>query len=116
MKKSFWIGIISIVAFFACTSKTEDKVKEEQRLQAEADRRVADYTAVILKNCREKVLTEATRIADSLLVLEARMSTDTLLKPLIPARPEKPETQILRDTTPIKPFLKPKKDTIKNKQ
>lgn len=104
---------MSIITFVACTSEAAEKAKEAQRLNAEAERRVEDYTAILQKNCQQKVLVEATRIADSLLVQEARMSTDTLLKPLKPLRPEKPETQILKDTTPIKPFLNPKRDTIK---
>lgn len=112
MKKFFWIGIISSLAFFACISKAEEQAKEMERLQAEADSRVASYVAIVEKNCREKVLTEAIRIADSILVLEARRSTDTLFKPLKPLRPEKPEIQILQDSTPIKPFLK--RDTIKH--
>lgn len=112
MKRAFWIGIISISAFFACTSEAEEKAEEEQRLNAESSRRVAEYIVILQKNCQDKVLTEAIRIADSLIVLEARMSTDTLLKPLKPLRPEKPTTQILKDTVPVKPFLKPKKDTL----
>lgn len=102
-----------MMAFFACSSEAEEKAQEAQRLQAEADRRVAEYAVLIEKNCKEKVLAEAIRVADSLIVLEARMSTDTIGKPFKPLRPEKPETQILKDTVPVKPFLKPKKDTIK---
>lgn len=113
MKRFFWIGMMGTLVFFGCNSKAEEQAKMAERLQAEAERRVGDYRAIVEKNCQEKVLMEAIRIADSILVLEARMSTDTLFKPLKPLRPEKPETQILRDSTPIKPFLKPKRDTIK---
>ena len=103
------MAILGVFAFFACESEEAQKAKEEQRLKAEA--RVEDYVQILERNCRERVLEAAIRIADSLLILEARMSTDTLFKPIKPIRPEKPETQILKDTTPIKPFLK--RDTIK---
>lgn len=102
-----------MLIFGACESEAAKKAQEEQRLQEEADRRVSEYIKVIKENCEKKVLDEAVRVADSLLILDARLSTDTLFKPLKPLRPDKPETQILKDTTPITPFLKPKKDTIK---
>ena len=50
MKKFFWIGIMSSLAFFACTSKAEEQAKEIERLQAEADSRVASYVAIVEKN------------------------------------------------------------------
>jgi len=100
-----------MLVFLSCESEEEKTAKVEQRLQEETDRRVAEYVRILERNCQEKVLEEAIRIADSLLVLEARLSTDTILKPLKPLRPDKPDAQILRDTTPIKPFLKPKRDT-----
>ncbi|MFN7115828.1 MAG: hypothetical protein ACK4TA_03460 [Saprospiraceae bacterium] len=113
MKQAFGIGIVLGILLCSCESEAEKQAKVQQRLQTEADLRVVEYMSVLQKNCQTKVLEEAVRIADSLLVLEARLSTDTLFKPLKPLRPEKPETQILKDTTPIKPFLKPKKDTLK---
>ncbi len=114
MRFIFWIGISGVLLLAACESEAAKKAQEAQRLQDEADQRVNEYVKVITENCQTKVLEEAVRVADSLLILEARLSTDTLLKPLKPLRPEKPETQILKDTTPIKPFLKPRRDTIKN--
>lgn len=112
MRTLFWIGILLTTVFLSCESEEDKKAQEEQRLEEEAERRVATYITVLEKNCQTKVLDEAVRIADSLLIIEARLSTDTLFKPLKPLRPDKPDTKILQDTTPIQPFLKPRRDTI----
>lgn len=111
MKKAFWIGILLTSFLLSCESEAEKKAQQEQRLQAEAARRVADYISAIQKNCDQRVLDAAIQIADSLMLVEARLSADTILRPIKPIRPEKPETKILKDTTPIQPFMKPKRDT-----
>lgn len=111
MKGAFGVGILICLLLFSCESEAEKKAQQSQRLQAEAERRIADYTNAIQKNCEQRVLDAAIQIADSLMLVEARLSADTILKPLKPLRPEKPETKILKDTTPIQPFIKQKRDT-----
>jgi hypothetical protein len=113
MKSWFTIGLVLVIAAWSCTSDAEKKAAEKRRLESEAELRVQEYIAVLQKNCRDKVLVEAVRVADSVLLVEARLSADTVLKPFKIPRPEKPETQILPDTIPVRPFLRPKKDSVK---
>lgn len=82
-------------------------------MTAESEKRVAEYTVVLQENCRKRALEQAIILADSLIIQDARLRGDTLFKPM---RPEKPETQIYLDTTPVKPFLKVPNDTTPAKK
>lgn len=93
---------------FACQSEAAEKAAEEARMNAETEKRIAEYITVLQENCRKRAIDQAIIVADSLIIQDARLRGDTLFKP---TRPEKPETQILIDTTPVKPFLKPRRDT-----
>lgn len=114
MRIVIFFGII--LAFFAsCESEEEKQALDQMMIEEEVKRRVEEYTRILGDNCQTRVLEEATLLADSLMILEARLAKDTLFKPIKPLRPEKPELRILQDSTPVKPFLPPvKRDTSKN--
>lgn len=69
------------------------------------DNRVTTFTSTLRDNCQEKVLEEATRIVDSIIISEARLKTDTIAKPFRPDRPDIPEVKKLKDTLPVAPLF-----------
>lgn len=86
-----------------CESATyvdTDKVIAEN-VQEQLD----EYRKVNDQRCRDRVLTEAGRIADSVIMVRARMMKDTIQRPLRPTRPEKPTVLTLEDSLALKPFL-----------
>lgn len=105
--------MILLFLFAACNFAADEQIDISQRIDAEVEKRIALYTQTLNENCQERVLTEAVRRADSIITLEARLLSDTSFKPI---RPEKPPIQILQDTTPVKPFIKPKRDSVRSKQ
>ncbi len=108
------IGIGSLLVFLiACNAEEKEQQQMQALMEAEVSRRVLDYENIIKKQCFDRVLEEAVRISDSLLILEAQLAQDTFTKPAKPSRPDKPELQVLKDTVPVKPFLqKNKKDSV----
>ena len=81
----------------------------EAVIDQEVARRIQNYKQVRMDRCYEKALEEASRLADSILILEARLERDTLGKPPKPEKPEKPEIKAVLDSTPIKPLLEGEK-------
>lgn len=112
MRYFVFIIVFFSVFHFGCKSEAAQRAQAEARMNAEVEKRIVEYTAVLKENCRKRTLEQAIIVADSLIIQAARLSGDTLFKPL---RPDKPETQLLIDTTPVKPFLKNPKDTILKK-
>lgn len=103
------VSVCSLLALVLCClacESEEDKQRLEQLLiQTNVEQRLVEYERLVERNCREKVFEAATIIADSLIIAEARLLKDTLLKPFKPERPEQPELKRLEDTVPIRPFL-----------
>ncbi|MDX1940163.1 MAG: hypothetical protein SFU99_06395 [Saprospiraceae bacterium] len=111
MKSSVLIGtVFSLIFLLACDSEAEEKRLEKFLIEQNVKERLTEYKKIHDQNCRTEVLEEAIRIADSLIILEARLSKDTLLKPFKPERPEKPELKTMPDTVKVRPFL-PKRST-----
>ena len=92
--------------FLICSCSNEkDKVLIEQLIQGEVKKRIEVRNRVSYNRCLEGLYAEASEIADSILLLQARLARDTAGKPLKPVKPEKPEIIELKDSTPIQPFL-----------
>lgn len=95
----------------ACIKKRDRQAEIDALIQQTIKERLANYRKVRLEQCREKILAEATRQADSIMILEALLSTDSINRPPKPTRPERPEIKLLDDTTPVRPLL-PNNDTL----
>jgi hypothetical protein len=104
--RAIFIGILSVWLLAGCDDAEEQKAIEEMVIQRELDRRIANYKTVLFENCQERAIEEATRIADSIMIEEARLLKDTMGKPAKPPRPERPELRKLEDSTPVRPFLR----------
>lgn len=99
------IALLALLLLLAaCESATyvdTDKVIAE-KVQEQLD----EYRKVNDQRCRDRVLTEAGRIADSVIMVRARLMKDTIQRPLRPTRPEKPTVLTLEDSLALKPLLK----------
>ena len=96
---------------FSCGEDNRNKRAVEAVIAEEVAQRVQNYRQVRLQRCYELALEEASRQADSILLLEARIERDTLGKPPKPEKPEKPEIKTVLDSLPVKPLLEKKKRT-----
>lgn len=98
------IALLALLLLAACESATyvdTDKVIAE-KVQEQLD----EYQKVNDQRCRDRVLIEAGRIADSVIMVRARLMKDTIQRPLRPTRPEKPTVLTLEDSLALKPLLK----------
>ena len=94
----------------ACLTREEYSAEDVQALiDKEVEDRVNTYTRIKKDACRDELLKEANRLADSILIAEAFFERDTTQRPLKPEKPEKPTFKISKDTTPIKPLFDRKK-------
>ena len=96
----------------SCTKRKDQKQLIDELIQQELLNRIAVYKETRQNKCMEALFQEASEIADSILLLEARNSRDSSDKPPIPNKPLKPEIIAVNDTTPIEPFLNLKDSTI----
>ncbi len=114
--------IIFSMYFFLLLSGCSEDDRNQRAVQAviqeEVEKRVRNYKQVRMQRCNEQALEEASRLADSILLLEARLERDTMGKPPKPEKPEKPEIKTVLDSLPVKPLLdktkKAEKDTLMN--
>lgn len=70
------------------------------------EERIAKYKISKYEACKRKVVKKAGTIADSILLLEARLNRDTTGRPLIPEKPESPEIKNIIDSVPVEPFFR----------
>lgn len=97
--------LLGTVLFFSCGEDDRNKIAVEKVINEEIERRVNDYRRMRINHCKEKAITEANEMADSILIEEARLARDTITKPPKPEKPEKPELKSLQDSTPVKPLV-----------
>jgi hypothetical protein len=101
-----WPFLVLVLTFAMACFRERDRSQERQELiQKTLRERIDNYQRTRMDRCREDMLSEATRLADSIMITEARLRGDSIGKPPKPNRPEKPELRQLEDTIPIKPLL-----------
>ena len=120
MKRPVIISLIIValvlIWFFRAQRNNEDAEAVQAMIEETLQERLKNYREIRAKICRNKVQEAATVIADSILIEEARMKKDTLLKPPKPEKPQKPEIKTVIDSVPVAPFLRKdslQKDSIK---
>ena len=116
MKKSMLFSAIAALLsglfFFSCNNgPDENQVAVESFVEQQVEQQLATYKKIFLQQCRDKVLLEAGRIADSILINEARLKRDSMGKPPKPLKPEKPEIKQLKDSLSLDPLFR---DTMSN--
>jgi len=97
------------LSLFACAEQKK-KLTKADVIQMAVDEKVEILLSSKRERCRREALDQAAAIVDSMLIVRARASKDTLGKPPRPTKPERPEILTPADSTPIRPFLS--KDTV----
>jgi hypothetical protein len=118
INKSFPILFMAYLSFFTCSCLNNEEYSPDeiqQLIQNEVDERVNEYVTIRKAQCEEGLLTEATRLLDSILIAEAREMRDTLFQPAKPERPETPTFKKLDVDIPLKPLFE-KRDSLSKKQ
>jgi hypothetical protein len=92
--------ILTLTAFLAssCGEDNRNRIAVENMIQEEVTQRVATYRENRTQRCYEDAVKEASTLADSILLLQARLNRDTASKPPRPTRPERPAAKKLRDS------------------
>lgn len=112
MKLQHLLWLLFLLA--SCAREDQNQQSVQSMIEEEVAKRVENYREARLKLCREQALAEASRLADSILIAEARLELDTLTKPPKPEKPEKPELKTVIDSIPVKPLLSPhRQDTTR---
>jgi hypothetical protein len=109
---------MAYLLFFTCSCLNSEEYSPDeiqQLIQNEVDDRVNEYVSIRKVQCEEGLLTEATRLLDSILIAEAREMRDTLFQPAKPERPETPTFKKLDEDIPLKPLFE-KRDSLSKKQ
>lgn len=83
-----------------------NKVAVQKFVELQVEEQLATYRKIMMQQCRDKVLEEAGRIADSILITEARLKRDSMGKPPKPLKPEKPEIKLLKDSLSLDPLFR----------
>ena len=110
--------LMPYLLFFTCSCLNNEEYSPDeiqQLIQNEVDERVNEYVTIRKAQCEEGLLTEATRLLDSILIAEAREMRDTLFQPSKPERPETPSFKKLDEDIPLKPLFE-KRDSLSKKQ
>jgi len=104
MKKEWLLVIVAGLAFIIFSAFQKESPKD--RIEEEVNKKVEKYRDLEMKRCRKKMFERAGLMADSLLMARSRSKAiDTLVKPPIPIRPNRPEVLYPKDSTPLAPFL-----------
>lgn len=94
----FFLALIAIALASACGEDDRNRIAVEQMIQEEVVQRVSTYRKNRTQRCYQDAVKEAGTLADSILLLEARLKRDTASKPPRPTRPERPAAKKLRDS------------------
>jgi hypothetical protein len=105
---TFWrtalIGCLLGGGLFAC-SEDRNEVDIEAAIAREAERRLEVFRTRMAQECYDSVLAEATRIADSLLLIRARQLRLAADRPPRPRRPGEPPEVGLSEALPLEPLF-----------
>lgn len=93
----YFLGL-SILVYASCGQDNRNRSAVEKMIQQEVEERVATYRGNRNQRCYQDAVKEASVIADSVLLIEARMKRDTASKPPRPDRPARPAAKKLRDS------------------
>ncbi len=97
--------ILCLFTSLSCKKRKPQSELVEEVIYEQLRAKIAYTKQVRLEHCLEDLYQQASDIADSILLEEARKARNTTGKPPVPQKPEKPSIVELKDSTPVKPFL-----------
>ncbi len=101
------LGITMIVSSMGFQKKKSKETEIQELIDIKVAEKVEAYRIKRLAKCRERILSRAGELADSIIMAAATKSTviDSVAQPIPPDRPERPEIKRPLDTTPVVPFF-----------
>lgn len=107
MKRIAIFTLLVPLLWGSCAEDNRNRIAVEKVIQEEVGKRVANYRENRMRRCYEDAVREASALADSILLLEARLTRDTASKPPRPSKPERPALKKLKDSLlQVAPFLR----------
>ena len=106
MRLKFIFLLFTVSTFFWTCSLPDEGDVRVKVIHEKVEERIAKYKISKQEACKRKVLKEAGAIADSILLLDARLNRDTTGRPLIPEKPASPEIKNIADSIPVEPFFR----------
>lgn len=100
--------MLLLLIIVACQQK-QPKITRKELIEQEVQKKIQLIVTNKNTRCLRESLEEASKIVDSMIIAQAKLSKDTLLKPPKPEKPLPPTPLTLKDTLKIRPFLS---DTI----
>lgn len=98
MSRLCYLFILTALLYPSCGEDNRNRDAVEEMIQQEVVERVATYRENRTQRCYQDAVKAASTIADSVLLIEARMKRDTASKPPRPAKPGRPTIKKLRDS------------------
>lgn len=111
MSRLCYLLVFTALLPYSCSEDNRNRDAVEKMIQQEVAERVATYRRNRTQRCYKDAVKKASTIADSVLLIEARMKRDTASKPPRPDRPGRPAAKKRRDSfLKVAPLLS--KDSI----
>lgn len=102
-KNSFYLAIFCLLL---CACKEDDTALRQQMIEQQIQERLQNYIEVEQRRCRTKVMEEASNLADSLLRANpVFIRLDSLQRPPVPIKPNRPEFERRKDSIKIEPII-----------
>ncbi len=102
--KKYLLPLVFLMSVFGLLLAQE--VKLSSAVKKRLDEKLRRYRANHEKQCRERALKEASRLADSLMLEYANTLADTANIPPLPEKPERPPIKPLKDTLGPEPLFR----------
>jgi len=100
-------SILLFLGLFFATCESATHIDKDAVIEEKVQERLDNYKRIIFKKCRNKILEEASVLADSIILERAKMLKDSLQRPPKPTRPEKPALLELKDSLNLAPLFEP---------
>ena len=102
------ILVLLLITFFSCQEKDEAMIAT--LVDKRVNERLSEYIRIEKERCRDKLLDEASIMVDSILRANpVNISLDSLQRPPVPFKPNKPIFERPKDSIKIAPIIQPKK-------
>jgi len=101
------VALLLLLAFaLGCGEDDRNQKAVQKMIEEKVEERLRTYRETRMNRCRREAAQEASTIADSILLEQARLTRDTLSKPPKPTKPERPELKTLKDSLKVAPILR----------
>ena len=108
VQRKHWFPLFFFFLFWGGCKDGPDgnRLAVDAFVEEQVEERLDVYQKILAQQCWDKILEEAGKIADSILINEARLKRDSIDKPPKPEKPERPEMKHLKDSLVLDPLFR----------